>query len=123
MFGKSPREPQKPTISDLQDIQLTPPTDTDNLDSPQNDPQDTLLQEETEVIEVVESNEPVSTAERVSRIASPYFVAIVGLALYKENFVIGTVLILIGIISLLKIGTRDIANFLEWLKNFLGLSS
>lgn len=115
MFGKSPREPQKPTMSDLKDIKLTPPS-TAKLTSPQ----DTLLQTESEVIE---SNELVSTVEKISRVVSPYFVAIVGLALYKENFLIGTILILVGILSLLKVSTRDIGNFLEWLKNFLGLSS
>ncbi len=115
MFGKSPREPQKPTVSDLQDIKLTPPT-VANLTSPQ----DTLLQTETEMLE---SNELVSSVEKISRIVSPYFVAIVGLALYKENFLIGTILILVGILSLLKVTTKDVGNFLDWLKNFLGLSS
>lgn len=125
MFGKSPREPQKPTLSDLKDIKLTPPN-TPNLEYPQ----DTVLQTKTEVketgateTEVLESNELVSTVEKISRIASPYFIAIVGLALCKENFLIGSILILIGILSLLKVTTRDIGNFLEWLKNFLGLSS
>lgn len=112
MFGKSPREPQKPTMSDLQDIKLSPPTTT-NLNSPQN----TVLQTE----EVIADNELVSTVERISRIVSPYFVAIVGLALYEKNFLIGTILILVGILSLLKVSTQDVANFLEWLKNFLGL--
>ena len=112
MFGKSPREPQKPTMSDLQDIKLSPPTTT-NLNSPQN----TVLQTE----EIVTDNELVSTVERISRIVSPYFVAIVGLALYEKNFLIGTILILVGILSLLKVSTQDVANFLEWLKNFLGL--
>ena len=112
MFGKSPREPQKPTMSDLQDIKLSPPTTT-NLNSPQN----TVLQTE----EIDTDNELVSTVERISRIVSPYFVAIVGLALYEKNFLIGTILILVGILSLLKVSTQDVANFLEWLKNFLGL--
>ena len=112
MFGKSPREPQKPTMSDLQDIKLSPPATT-NLNSPTN----TVLQTE----EIVVENELVSTVERISRIVSPYFIAVVGLALYKENFLIGTILILVGILSLLKVTTQDVANFLEWLKNFLGL--
>ena len=51
MFGKSPREPQKPVMSDLQDIELTPPT-TSNL----NPPQDTLIQKE---LDAVEENELV----------------------------------------------------------------
>ena len=112
MFGKSPREPEKPTMSDLKDIKLSPPT-TANL----TPPQDTLLQTE----EIIEDQELVSTVERISRIASPYFIAIVGLALYKENFLIGTILIVVGILSLLKVSTKDVGNFLEWLKNFLGL--
>ena len=113
MFGKSPREPQKPTMSDLQDIKLSPPPAVD-LKSPQ----DTLLQTENTI---VEQNELVSTIEKISRIASPYFVAIVGLSLYENNFLIGTILILVGILSLLKVSTKDVGDFLEWLKNFLGL--
>jgi hypothetical protein len=112
MFGKSPREPQKPTMSDLKDIKLSPPT-TANLTPSQN----TLLQTE----EITEDKELVSTVERISRIVSPYFIAIVGLALYENNFLIGTILIVVGILSLLKVSTNDVGNFLEWLKNFLGL--
>jgi hypothetical protein len=111
MFGKPSREPQKPTMSDLKDIKLSPPTT--NLTTPQ----DTLLQTE----EITEDKELVSTVERVSRIVSPYFIAIVGLALYENNFLLGTVLIVVGILSLLKVSTNDVGNFLEWLKNFLGL--
>ena len=114
MFGKSPREPQKPTVSDLKDIKLSPPT----MPTPANlnPPQETRLQTE-EIFE----DKLVSTVERISRIISPYFIAIVGLALYERNFFLGTIFILIGILSLLKVTTNDVANFLEWLKNFLGL--
>ncbi len=112
MFGKSPREPQKPTMSDLKDIQLSPPPPA-NL----TNPQDTLLQTK----EIVDEPELVSNVERISRIVSPYFIAIVGLSLYENNFLIGTILIVLGILSLLKVSTNDVGNFLEWLKNFLGL--
>lgn len=112
MFGKPPREPQKPTMTDLKDIKLSPPP-TANL----TPPQDTLLQTN----EIIEDQELVSTVERISRIVSPYFIAIVGLALYESNFLLGTIFILIGVLSLLKVTTKDVANFLEWLKNFLGL--
>ena len=118
MFGKSPREPQKPTMSDLKDIKLSPPTvpttaGTANIARPQ----DTLLQTQ----DVIEDKELVSTVERISRIVSPYFIAIVGLALYERNFLLGTIFILVGVLSLLKVTTSDVGNFLEWLKNFLGL--
>jgi hypothetical protein len=114
MFGKSPREPQKPNLSDLKDIKLSPPAPNPvDLTSPQ----DTLLQ----TSEIIEDRELVSTVEKISRIVSPYFIAIVGLALYEDNFLIGTILIVVGILSLLKVSTNDVGNFLEWLKNFLGL--
>ncbi|MEL7417589.1 MAG: hypothetical protein AAFR63_16895 [Cyanobacteria bacterium J06631_6] len=99
-------------MSDLKDIKLSPPS-TVNLTTPQ----DTLLQTK----EITEDKELVSTVERISRIISPYFIAIVGLALYESNFLLGTVFILIGILSLLRVTTNDVGNFLEWLKNFLGL--
>ena len=114
MFGKSPREPQKPTVSDLKDIKLSPPTPTPVSLTP---PQETRLQTE----EIFADKELVSTVEKISRIVSPYFIAIVGLALYERNFLLGTIFILIGVLSLLKVTTNDVANFLEWLKNFLGL--
>jgi hypothetical protein len=113
MFGKSPREPQKPTMSDLKDIKLSPPPNI-NL-SP---PQDTLLQTGDTF---ADQNELVSTVEKISRIVSPYFVAVVGLSIYENNFLIGTILIVVGILSLLKVSTKDVGDFLEWFKNFLGL--
>lgn len=115
MFGKSPREPQKPTMSDLKDIKLSPPTVPNRANITPT--QDTRLQTE----EIIEDKELVSTVERISRIVSPYFIAIVGLALYESNFLLGTIFILVGVLSLLKVSTNDVGNFLEWLKNFLGL--
>ena len=114
MFGKSPREPQKPKMSDLQDIKLSPPISVE-----QSSPQDTLLQKEPDIEEI----ELVNTVEKISRIVSPYFVVVVGLALYENNFLIGTILIVVGILSLLKVSTKDVGVFLDWLKNFFGLGN
>ncbi len=126
MFGKS-REPQKPENplekSNLQDIQLTPQITLDNSQ------QDTLLQNESKTIaEETESelkpesdSELVNTVEKISGIVSPYFVVVVGLALYESNFLIGTILIVVGILSLLKVSTKDVNSFLEWVKNLLGI--
>ena len=120
MFEKSPREPQKPQTSDLQDIELSSPANA-NLISPQDtqDNQNTLIQPQVKITEE-NKNELTLTVEKISRIVSPYFVVVVGLALYKNNFLIGTILIVVGIFSLLKISTKDIGNFLDWLKSFLG---
>lgn len=114
MFGKPPREPQKPEMPDLQDVELTPKTLVDL-----NPQQDTLLQPQATV--TTEQSELVNSVEKISRIVSPYFVVLVGLALYKNNFLIGGILIIVGILSLFKVSTKDIAVFFEWIKNFFGL--
>ena len=79
--------------------------------------QETRLQTE----EIYEDKQLVSTVERISRIVSPYFIAIVGLALYERNFLFGTVFILIGILSLLRVTTNDVANFFGMAQKLLGL--
>lgn len=71
-------------------------------------------------IESIENSELVNSIEKISRIASPYFIAIVGLSLHEDNFFLGTILITVGILSLLKVSAQDVAAFLEWLKHFLG---
>lgn len=77
-----------------------------------------------ELIEV-ETEQPttVSIVEKISAILSPYFIVLVGLYLYDDNFLFGTVLILIGIISLLKISYQDLVKWFEYLKKFLGYDS
>ena len=69
----------------------------------------------------VEDSELIENIEKISRIASPYFIAIVGLSLYKDNFFFGSTLIAVGILSLLKVSARDVAALLEWIKDFFGL--
>ena len=68
-----------------------------------------------------ENSELVNNIEKISRIASPYFIAIVGLSLYKDNFFFGSTLIAVGILSLLKVSAGDVASLLEWVKDFFGL--
>ncbi len=73
------------------------------------DPED-LIKGEPEIVEVV---------EKISGILSPYFIVLVGLLLYKQNFYIANTLIVIGILSLLKISWGDIIGFFQGLKKFL----
>ena len=130
MFGKPPREPQKPETPNLKDVKLTPKTVVDL-----NSQQDTLVQPKAnttnEQSELVRDTPPwkdgassdfVNTVEKISRIVSPYFVVIVGLALYKNNFLIGGILIIVGILSLFKVTTKDVAAFFEGIKNFFGFN-
>lgn len=118
MFG---RQPQKNQPQDNIDLELNE-IDFSRQQSPsiaETQQQPTVLQKEL----TTEKSELVNTVEKISRIISPYFVVIVGLAVYEKNFLIGTILILVGILALLKISAKDVATFFEWVKNFLGLSN
>ena len=124
MFGK-PRENPKPETPAIPELKL-----------PENFVIDSDRQEAKSLakanlqssnmpnmkVEETETSELVNKVEKISRVASPYFIAIVGLTLYEDNFFLGTILIAVGTLSLLKVTARDVAIFLEWLKNFLGFS-
>lgn len=117
MFGKqSPKSPRSEKPKNLQDIQLSPPETV----TPPVSQSDTLFQTEPSL---VPESELVNTVEKISRIVSPYFIVIVGLTLYENNFLFGTILIATGILSLLKVSARDVATFFEWLKTFLVLTT
>jgi hypothetical protein len=116
MFGRQPQKNQPQDNINL-DLEL----DDVNL-SGQQSPSIAETQQQVTVLQP-EKSELVNTVEKISRIISPYFVVIVGLAVYEKNFLIGTILILVGILALLKITARDVATFFEWIKNFLGLSN
>lgn len=58
----------------------------------------------------------VKLVEKISGILSPYFIVIVGLYLYENNFFLGTILILLGMFSLLKISYEDILLWIEKIK-------
>ena len=123
MFGKSRGTP-KPETPDLPELKLPDnlviDTNLKGAKSLATKPQTSATISET--IEEVETSELVNSVEKISRIASPYFIAIVGLSLYEDNFFLGTILIAVGILSLLKVSARDIATFLEWFKEFLGFT-
>ncbi len=123
MFGKSTRETPKPqdtpSVPDLklpENLVLDSQPQAKSL-AAQPSPQAVA---EPATVETAESTELVTTVEKISRIVSPYFIAIVGLSLYGDNFFLGTILISVGILSLLKVSAKDVAAFLEWLKDFLG---
>ena len=121
MFGKSSRENPKPqATTSIPDLKLPENLVLDNQPQAKSLATKPAPKMEIPQIEATETTELVTTIEKISRIASPYFIAIVGLTLYKDNFFIGTILISVGILSLLKVSAKDVANFLEWFKDFLG---
>ena len=121
MFGKEPEENQQSYPADLQDVTFTPDTSMAEIEAKQ---QDTELTELTELESQPNSEKPelVNAVEKISGIISPYFIVLVGLLLYENNFVIGTILIVIGIIFLLKFSWKDVVKFLEEIKKIFGLT-
>lgn len=113
MFGRSPKEPENQEPFNFPDVNLQSDRPGEIYQA-QND-QDTVLQSEPEKTEIA------TNLEKISRVASPYFIVLIGLALYESNFILGMILIITGILSLLKVSTRDIANAVEWLKDTLGI--
>ena len=126
MFSKSPRESTQMQTPSIPELKLP---ENLVLDVGSKDSKSLAVKSATkkrvkpnrqEILEV-ENSELVSNIEKISRIASPYFIAIVGLSLYKDNFFFGSTLIAVGILSLLKVSARDVADLLEWVKDFFGL--
>jgi hypothetical protein len=65
----------------------------------------------------IEQQSTVKLVEKISGILSPYFIVIVGLYLYDNNFLFGSILILVGILSLLKVSYEDIWEWIEKIKS------
>ncbi len=113
MFGKTPREPENQEQFNFPEVNLQSDRPGEIYQA-QND-QDTILQSEPE------KSELTANAEKISRVISPYFIVLIGLALYESNFLIGLILIVTGILSLLKVSLKDISNAIEWVKDTLGI--
>ena len=125
MFGKSSRETSKSEISATPEVESSTNLNVDNDFSPNISFPESLPETSTsassEVVnsEVVNS-ELVNTVEKISRIVSPYFIVVVGLSLYDDNFLIGGILIVVGILSLFKVSLQDLTNLFNQVKKFLG---
>lgn len=118
MFGRKPKEYEQPETAQLAEGMLPPDTALD-LESPTENypvafPETTIPQPQEPVPEVV------NVVDKISGILSPYFIVIVGLYLYKTNFLIGFTLITIGICSLLKISLKDVGRWIEGILSFVG---
>lgn len=118
MFGRKPKEENLSEASELSGGMLSPETALDLDTQSKNDlelfPESIITRPQEPVPEVV------TVAEKISGILSPYFIVIVGLYLYKDNFLIGFTLITIGVFSLLNISLKDIGRWIEGILSFLG---
>lgn len=89
------------------------PVNTTEMENLTNQDHNDLFDTE---LEEVDSPPVVKLVEKISGILSPYFIVIVGLYLYDNNFLFGSILILIGTLSLLKISYEDIWQWIEKIK-------
>jgi hypothetical protein len=102
--------PEDPSLPDLSDV-IFPSEEslTENGD-------DTEVFKAMKALTPENSSETVKTVEKISSILSPYFIVLVGLFLYPDNFLFGSILIVTGILSLLKVSWSDIMNAFDRLK-------
>lgn len=118
MFGRKPKDENFPESSELSGEMLSPETALDLEPQLNNDleifPESTITRPQEPVPEVV------NVVDKISGILSPYFIVIVGLYLYKDNFLIGFTLITVGIFSLLKISLKDVGRWIEGILSFFG---
>jgi hypothetical protein len=119
MFGKSSQDSEDSGKSTFEEILFSKEMELDN-------PEAEMINDEGELkLNKAMSNSPeiVNVVERISGILSPYFIVLVGLFLYDSNVLIGTVLIAVGIFSLLKLSWQDLQASIEKIKNFFQSSS
>ena len=111
MFGQSPKNIEDNDTSDLESILFSQESEQSEIDMAINDTESTLSNSHNQP-------EIVNVVEKISGILSPYFIVLVGLFLYENNFFIGTLLIFVGIFSLLKLSWKDIKILLDQIQKF-----
>lgn len=103
MFSKSKKESSKTNTPEIEDLIMT------DVKGSQLEITEELPEEQSSIVKLV---------EKISGILSPYFIVVVGLFLYENNFFFGTILIIIGIFSLLKVSYEDILEWIIQIKSF-----
>ena len=111
MFGQSPKNIEDNDTSDLESILFSQESEQSEIDMAINDTESTLTNSHNQP-------EIVNVVEKISGILSPYFIVLVGLFLYENNFFIGTLLVFVGIFSLLKLSWKDIKILLDQIQKF-----
>ncbi len=125
MFGRQRKESENPELfpqSQSPSGELTTAEEIEEMMTTTS--VDESDQDDTELTSVPRmSTQPtpeiVTIVEKISGILSPYFIVLVGLFLYKNNVFLGTILIVVGILSLLKISWNDMVNLWEKLQKTL----
>lgn len=113
MFSKGNKESKTDTNPNIGNFVPPNPTEIDSDLEPSSVPIPDNVMDKEQI-------QTVKLVEKISSILSPYFIVIVGLYLSDDSFLIGFVLIVIGILSLLKISLQDIVALIDKAKNAIG---
>jgi hypothetical protein len=108
MFSKGNQEKQESKSKNNPQV--------DDLMIPNPKINDTKSSLSSQAESAIEQPQLVKLVEKISGILSPYFIVIVGLYLSDNNFLFGSILIIIGILSLLKISYADIWQWIQQIK-------
>ncbi|WP_107670071.1 hypothetical protein [Cyanothece sp. BG0011] len=119
MFGRQPKEEKATENIDAPDIMF--PSESELQETSEDDTELSQISNIQDSSIVEENPEVVTIVEKISGIVSPYFIVVVGLILYDDNFFLGLLLIAVGILSLLKISLTDIVGLFIEIKE--GLTS
>ncbi|MDJ0579409.1 hypothetical protein [Crocosphaera sp.] len=119
MFGRQPKEDQSPENMEIPDIMF--PSESELEETAEDDTELSKITNRKQLSVTTENPEIVTIVEKISGIVSPYFIVVVGLILSDDNFLLGILLIAIGILSLLRISLTDIVEFFLDIKE--GLTS
>ncbi|MEB3227078.1 MAG: hypothetical protein VKJ27_01730 [Synechocystis sp.] len=119
MFSKFTNQPNRDDGQELAAALDLKEQDAENIDLEACNTEDSTLSLGQPAMNKIDNNpESVQVVEKISNIVSPYFIVIVGLLLYENNFLIGTTLIFIGIFSLLKLSWQDLQRLINQVLSF-----
>ncbi len=119
MFGRQPKEDKSTENIEIPDIMF--PSESELEETAEDDTELSQVSIKKTSSAIKENPEIVTIVEKISGIVSPYFIVVVGLILYDDNFFLGLLLIAVGILSLLKLSLTDIIGFFIDIKE--GLTS
>lgn len=113
MFSKFSNQPNRNDVEELEAALEAKEREFEKIDLETSNEDTELSLGQPTMNKTDDAPESVKVVEKISQIISPYFIVLVGLFLYDNNFLIGTTLIFIGIFSLLQLSWQDLQNLVN----------
>jgi hypothetical protein len=118
MFSKFSNQPNRNDLEELEAALEAKEREFEKIDLETSNEDTELSLGQPTMNKTDDAPESVKVVEKISQIISPYFIVLVGLFLYDNNFLIGTTLIFIGIFSLLQLSWQDLQNLVNKIIGF-----